>query len=508
MLGETVKTASRGYRVMRNVLWSGAGAVVPALLGIGLMPSLIQGLGTEAFGMLALAWVITGIFGLLDFGLGRATTRLIAIGLARGEQIMVGETFWSAITLILVVGLLSAAGIAALAPALGRHALTLRPDAETLFVAVLRLFALSLPAFVITGVIRSAFEGAERLDLSSAVQALGNSLNYLIPAAIVWRGGNVEAVVVGLVAARILATPIYLGVVLRVVPQLRSGRVGSASLWSLVSMGRWFMISNVVGLLLAYLDRLLLASFSGLRSVAIYTPPYELVTRLTMIPTSVMTALFPTLSSRAFTDTGASLRLYDRSVKLLLLVMIPICLTLFLLGGRILTAWVGAEIAEAVAGVTQVLSLGLLALSLGGGAFNFLQASGRADLVARVHLIELPLYLVAAPIMIQRLGVLGAAMAWSLRTTGDALLLMGTVKRLYSTDRTIGTGRLMKARPALALWAGTAAFLTALEMIDVAASVRVGLYAAFLPMYASVAWRYVLDEHERSETVRALRVRL
>jgi len=56
--------------------------------------------------------------------------------------------------------------------------------------------------------------------------------------------------------------------------------------------------------------------------------------------------------------------------------------------------------------------------------FALLQASGRPDITAKLHLCELPLYAAAVYVLTSRLGVLGTALAWSARTSMDALLLL------------------------------------------------------------------------------------
>ena len=52
------------------------GMVLPLIVGVLSIPFAIKGLGKEGFGILTIAWVILGYFGLFDFGLSRATPNL------------------------------------------------------------------------------------------------------------------------------------------------------------------------------------------------------------------------------------------------------------------------------------------------------------------------------------------------------------------------------------------------------------------------------------------------
>ncbi len=61
--------------------------------------------------------------------------------------------------------------------------------------------------------------------------------------------------------------------------------------------------------------------------------------------------------------------------------------------------------------------------------FVLVQGSGRADWTGKVHLGELPVYLAVFWILTQRFGIVGAALAWSLRTAVDLLLMMAMASK-------------------------------------------------------------------------------
>jgi len=55
--------------------------------------------------------------------------------------------------------------------------------------------------------------------------------------------------------------------------------------------------------------------------------------------------------------------------------------------------------------------------------FTLLQARGRADLTGKLHLAELPFYVVLLVVLVGSVGIGGAAIAWSARCVVDALAL-------------------------------------------------------------------------------------
>jgi Na+-driven multidrug efflux pump len=60
----------------------------------------------------------------------------------------------------------------------------------------------------------------------------------------------------------------------------------------------------------------------------------------------------------------------------------------------------------------------------------YLLGQGRPDLPAKFHLLELPLYVALAWLLVARFGVTGAALAWTIRVSFDALLLAVAVWRV------------------------------------------------------------------------------
>ena len=58
-----------------------------------------------------------------------------------------------------------------------------------------------------------------------------------------------------------------------------------------------------------------------------------------------------------------------------------------------------------------------------------IQAAGRADLTGKLHLAEFPLYMAVMFAMTLHWGLLGAAAAWTLRTTADCFALLWIAHR-------------------------------------------------------------------------------
>jgi O-antigen/teichoic acid export membrane protein len=72
------KSLLSGRLLARDVIWNFGGMAVPMLVGIFVIPLLIEGYGKERFGLLAIIWMGVGYFSLFDMGFGRALTKLLS----------------------------------------------------------------------------------------------------------------------------------------------------------------------------------------------------------------------------------------------------------------------------------------------------------------------------------------------------------------------------------------------------------------------------------------------
>jgi O-antigen/teichoic acid export membrane protein len=233
-----------------------------------------------------------------------------------------------------------------------------------------------------------------------------------------------------LLVGRVVAWAAHLLLCLRVVPEL-----GRAIAWErsavgpLLRFGGWMTVTNVVGPLMVTLDRFLIGALASMTAVAYYATPYEVVTKFLLLPSALMSVMFPAFSASFAQDRERTALLFGRSVKSLFLVLFPITLCTVALAQDGLKLWLGPEFAQHSFRVLQCLAVGVFINSLALVPFALLQGVGRPDLSATLHLIELPLYLGLLWWLLSTRGIEGAAIAWSVRVGVDGLFLFGLAKR-------------------------------------------------------------------------------
>ncbi len=194
----------------------------------------------------------------------------------------------------------------------------------------------------------------------------------------------------------------------------------------MLSYGVWLSVSNVVGPLMVYLDRFVIGATLAVSAVAYYTAPYEVVTRLWLIPGAITGVLFPAMAA-ATPERAAAL--YRNGLRSVLIVVVPLAVLLVFFAFEWLDAWLGRDFAEKSARVAQVLCVGTAVNCAAYLPFTLLQARGRADLTAKAHFAELPVYLVLLSICVSAWGIEGAALAWAVRCAADAAVLFLMARR-------------------------------------------------------------------------------
>jgi O-antigen/teichoic acid export membrane protein len=471
-------------------LWNLIGNAAPILVAAICIPQLIKALGTDRFGVLTLVWALIGYATLFDFGLGRALTQLVATKLGSGEDHEVPTFVWTSLLLLLLLGLLGAVVVVLLAPWLVNHALHVVGvlGRETLY--SIYLLAISIPVVISTAALRGLLEAHQRFGLTNALRIPMGIFAYASPLLVLPFSKNLFPVVAVLVAGRIIAWGAHLLLCLKVMPTLRRRIVWQ---WSAVSpllrFGSWMTVSNIVGPLMVTLDRFVIGSLLTVGAVAYYATPYEIVTKFWIIPGALLGVMFPAFSTSFVQDRNRTALLYGRTVKYLLLALFPLVLLVVAFAEDGLKLWLGAEFAQHSTLVLQWLAVGLFINCLAFGPFAVVQGAGRPDLTAMLHILELPVYLVALFWLIKVHGIEGAAMAWTGRATLDAIVLFGLADRF------------LPSRPALK-WQSILLLLGALGMFALAAVPRglemKGLFLVFIFVgFVLAAWFLVLSPEER-----------
>ena len=472
------------------------------------MPKLVSFLGDTQFGLFSLAWVVIGYLAFLDVGVNRAATKFVSEHLAEQDHESTRLIVRTALTANFVLGLAGGLAVVLVSPYLIHSVFKVSADLQAQARLTLYAVGLAVPVLLVQGVFRAVLSSFQRFGWISAVDAVTTTVQWGVAAVLAWRGHGVAMVVFSTVVARILATAANGAVLFRLLPNLQLFRIhGLHGLPKLLRFGSWVTVSQLVSPILVYLDRVLIASFVSLAAVTLYTVPYEAMTRLRIIPSSLVGTLYPAFSERGNESQRAKLQqLYEVSVRYLLLLLVPGILFLVVLGSDLLRLWMGPSFAQQASVVIQILAVGVLANAVAYVPYNLLQALGRPDLTGKFHVLELPLYVVLCVVLIPRWGIAGAAMASTIRFVLDSALLFWAASRYCECSL---RRFLVSALPRI-LMLGFVLGLTlvAIKVIVNYPLARLGLGVLVFGVSLLASWFLVVNHHEKPRISGALKMLL
>jgi len=474
-----------------NVFWNLLGNGIPMLVAIVAIPILIEGLGLERFGMLTLAWMVVGYFSLFDLGLGRALSKLVAENLGRGEDNELPSLIWTGMSLMMALGFLAAVFLAILSPWLVSSLLNipLKLQPETLI--AFYLLAASIPIVTITTGLRGILEAHQRFDYVNLVRVPLGMLTFLGPVAVLSFSNSLVPIVAILVIGRLLPLCVYVVLCLKVEPILQSSfSISRTMARRLIAFGGWITVSNIVGPLMTYMDRFLIGAVATLTAVSYYATPYEIIMKLGIITGAIMGVMFPAFATLLAQDAARAGNLFHRTLKSIFLIIFPVVFIIVVFAHEGLTLWLGSEFAENSTIVLQLLAIGVFINSHAHVPYGLLQAAGRADITAKLHLIELPFYLLILWWLVNAYGIVGAAIAWVMRVALDGLFLFVVVRR-FLPENPLSTSQLvLKACGALlVLFIGAASSNIVVQWL---------LLLLGLPILMVVSWFFILATDERA----------
>lgn len=454
------------------------------------VPLLIRELGTERFGILTVAWVVIGYFGLFDFGLGRALTKLVADKLASNDRGGVAELIWTAIFLTFLLGVVGAVILAVLAPYVVQHALKISPELEQEALRVFELLAFSLPWVISTAGFVGVLEASQRFALINALRVPMGLFNYIGPLLVLPFSDSLVPVVALLLVGRVAGSATYLIACLRVFPVLRERiRLDWSQIPMLARFGGWMTVSNVVSPLMTHLDRFLIGALISMSAVAYYTTPYELITRLWLVPSALLGVFFPAFAASFVQERARTSQLFDGAVRVMFLALFPAALVAVTLAHEGMSLWLGEDFALHSASVLQWLALGVFINCLGQVAFSVIQGVGRPDLTGKLHLLELPIYTLAIWLFSREFGLNGVAMAWVLRVLVDTTILFALSERLLPRNGVF--------RRAMGM-VGVAVIVFGVASVQHGLTARLVYLAAVLGGFGVIAWVRLLTPGERA----------
>jgi O-antigen/teichoic acid export membrane protein len=421
----------------RNILWNLMGTAGPLVVALFAVPILIARLGTDRFGILTLAWVAIGYFSFFDLGIGRALTKLVAEKLGANRHEDVTTLIWTSLLVMFCLGCIGTLLTIFPIPWLVHSVLRVPAAMQRETVLAFYVLCVALPIVITSTGLRGILEAYQHFRAVCALRVLLGVLTFGAPLVVLPFSHSLFPVAMALALGRFIVLVVNFVLCVTKIPEMRQRiHVNQSCIGSLVRFGMWMTVSNVIGPLLAYMDRFLIGAMVSVAAVAYYATPSELVTKSLLIPIAMTGVLFPAFSTSFVHDPNSTLKLFERGTKCVFLALFPITLIIVTFAHAGLVLWLGMDFANNSSRVLQWLAAGVFMNGLAQVPYAQIQAAGRPDLTAKLHMAELSIYILLLWWSVASHGIVGAAIAWTARATVDSVCLFLIARNLLPRSKT------------------------------------------------------------------------
>lgn len=412
-------------KILHNSLWNIVGQALPMFVAIPCLGFIARAIGVESFGIFTLIFAIVGYANIFDAGLSRAVIRQVSKYQDDKEKIKIIISTSSVI--VLALSLVAAVLLFVFSDNLA-SILSVSDAYVAQAVVSFKIISLSIPALLLTFIFNAYFEGLAEFKLLNKQKIIANILLSSLPVVMVSVfEPSLSICVMGLLIGR------WLSLCLAFYFLVRDFRKNALNLKfkeafeksvavDLFKFGSWITVSNIISPIMVYFDRFILSSINGTQNLAFYTVPSELITKSLIFPSAITRVLFPIFCSSSKKLSGSL-----RQVNVIMLMMFGFMTAgvsiLMVFSGEILTLWVGHDFSGQPALVFNILLCGLVFTSIAQIPYARIQAYGYSKLTAYIHLAEVIPYLILLYLMVTSLGIIGAALSWTIRVLVDLIVL-------------------------------------------------------------------------------------
>jgi len=481
-------------RVVRASFWILGGQGMTMLASLIATPFVIRLLGTEAYGVLALINLLIGYLAFSDLGMGTASTRFGADAHARGDDEGENAVIWTSLLISLGPALLTALVLTLIARPLIAQVLHLPVDLHQEAVIALRLASIGFVARVVAGVMNTPQLVRLKMDLYTAINTGSNVVQICLAPVALMLGGGLVSITLIVTLVSVITALIHAAASKQLLSRLLRPQINLALVRPLARFGAGVIISYLVVMVLINAEKILIARFFSVITLAHYSVAYTLASMLSAMPIAAGQSLIPAFT-RLKSDAESLHQLYIRALRGMLLWIAPAAAVVCGGAEPFLTLWAGPEYGRESTLPLYVLVVGTLINAPSHVPYSLLMAWGKTGLIARYHLAQLLPYLLCMAVLTYWFGAVGAAFAWSLRIIIDSLLLFRAVQRNSA----------ISILPLLTNWPGYVVALVSLiimvlliRSIALWPALQIAMIIISLAGYAAIIWGWVLKSEERA----------
>ncbi|MBK9165597.1 MAG: oligosaccharide flippase family protein [Acidobacteria bacterium] len=363
-----------GNNVIRSISFGALTWVGPMLLSLIATPFIVRALGLEGYGIYAL---VLGIISYsFNFGVGRAAAKYVAEYQATEDRQKIGPIVSSSLIVSIALGAAAVLLIGFLAPWLVVSVLGIEARFQDGAINALYIAAGIIVVTLINQLFGSVLQGLHRFDLYSKLFNLTNFAVVL---------GNLTLAVAGYGLEALLAWNLGVLMISVVVHAVSAKRlladINLFSGFDRESLRKVFLYTGgvvgyqLLGNVLLLFERGYITRVLGSDQLTYYVVAMAIGLYLHGFSTSLLLAIAP-VASEQNQDLGRLKKLYDRSTKLIGVIVVFVTAVLLVSGGSFLTLWMGQQFADEATAILKIHTITFSLLSIAGVAWFMREGLG------------------------------------------------------------------------------------------------------------------------------------
>lgn len=377
------------------------------------------------YGTYSLANTIISIIILISsLGLIEGTTRYIAYFRGKHEITKIKDIIISSVQIALISGGLFLSLSYLLAPIIS-NGIFENPE----LIMPFRLLSLSIPLSVLINIYISIFRGFDRI-MPSAYFSLMKSLIFLtLLMAYFFFGPSLDVAILANVFSVLVTCIVFSIYFIKKLPisivDWQMTRLRSIGL-DLLSFSIPLLAVNMLMSVLTWTDTLMIGYFKTPELVGLYNvaPP---LAYLNMLFLTSLGALYVPIASKLYSQNKLDdlKKIYSTSTKWCFIGTLPIATIFIIMPEIVLELFYGSRYADAAI-VLETMTLGIVLNTMSGPSFYALIAIGKTGMITRGYLISCIINIALNIILIQYMGIAGAAIASAISiVVGSIVLSLG-----------------------------------------------------------------------------------
>ncbi len=403
-------------RVAKNTIFIAISQVFIKVINFIFIVFLARLIGAQDFGKYSFVMVLFGMLSLLaNFGFDT----LIIRDIARNRSLS-STYFWNSLFIKVAVSLFILSIISVL---FGFTSII--SDAVKRNCLLISCFILFFNC--VTQTMWSFTDAYEKMQYHSILNVFYNFGRMIIGLTLIFMGYGLIMLFLGLLLVEILVLISTALVTDKAIKLPRMG-INFNIIGELITKSWPFALLGFLGLIYFRVDILILSWLKGDEAVGWYNAAYGLLFGLMFIPDSLITALFPVMSRYHKSSEEALKMIYQRSVKYLFILGLPLAVGMVILADSIILLFYGKVYVNSIVAL-RILGVALFFVFINAPLGRALFSINKQKIVLLLSLVTVSANIVLNFLMIPKLSYIGASIATVISEILSSLIFFSLLTR-------------------------------------------------------------------------------